>query len=393
MLSAEISFLRSHFPNLPLHVLTDDPAAVSTRYGVPASSSDVTLLDPWAGAPRNPAAALPTVLRAPARFLRNHVTLPLQCRRFLRAATAPAAPSLPPSQAQLLSVLRRSRLILSGGGLMPSVPHIDTARRTLLAAAASLNIPYILNGQSIYRSDSPYAPYSNAHAILLRDPSASRSNALSCGVSPSRLIDSFDPVFCTPLPAASLAESLLADANPAREPFAAISLRPGLSNSALSETAAQLLRLADTGIISRFLLCGLQFHPTASDIPILSCLQSLLGPAAVVLPPFHETPVLLPALLSQARFTLAARYHAALFSLAAGTPAFGLSVSSDYSLKLSGAFESFHRPEWLLKSPNHLAAAVSNALSSDCGPQLSAHAQSMFQAGPILARTINEILS
>jgi polysaccharide pyruvyl transferase WcaK-like protein len=377
MLAAEIAFLRHRFPHLPLHVLTDDPHAVSARYRVSASYSDAALLNPWpSGAPSKS----PRILR----FLRNRFFLPPQCRRFLRHA-AEGGSSLPASQQTLLDTLHRSRLLIAGGGLVPSVSHVETVRRTLLKASSSLQIPYLLHGVSIFRASQSYPPYANAHSILLRDPAGSATNALSCGVPTQKLVDSFDPVFCSPFP------QLPAPLTPA-EPFAAVCLRSGFSPSQISAIAAQLLQLAEAGLVSRFLLIPFQLHPAASDLPILKRLQSLLGPAAVLSPSYLHDPFRLPALFSRARFTIAARYHAALFSLAAGTPALGLSVSPEYTLKLAGAFQSFRQPAWLLSSPASIAPSLRAILPTVDPGSLRARAAAMSQAADHLESAIQSAL-
>jgi hypothetical protein len=176
--------------------------------------------------------------------------------------------------------LEQADIVISGGGLIPSLPAIYAARHVVFRWLKRMGKPLVLSGQSLYRFEDRPAPYLLADRIVLRDDIFSRHHALAAGMQQSQMVDGVDPAFC--LSPAKKVDIDRALANIGVEPddrFLAVSLRSGqLALDAVAHAARSALKAK---MIDYLLLFGMQrywrerdedtlrrFAEIAQDVPM-----------------------------------------------------------------------------------------------------------------------------
>jgi polysaccharide pyruvyl transferase WcaK-like protein len=386
MLECEIAALRDLGARLV--VLTDDPEAVSSRYAVQAEYSDVCLLNPWHGKATRVADraawSFPPLARL-ARGARHRFVLPHQCNRFLLGADLPGA------QARLRAILDEAQVIVSGGGLIPSVPHMERIRTTVLEAAHAKGTPVIFSGQTIYRRGDSAAPYRFGTHLVTRD-SRSRDNAISCGFPEARIVDGVDPAFL--LPAAPEAETsdLLARYGLGGVRFAAVNVRSGVTLAAMEGLAQMLESLAREGRFERILAFGMQDHSAELDARWVRALRA--NPRVAGVMTRWPSPGVLKGVLARADFVATCRYHAAVFALTSARPVMALSISPEYDLKLRGILDQFGRQDWLfpVSAGASLAGARGDWFDPGTAAALAASAASLARRTSRLIETVEVAL-
>ncbi|MGH9721163.1 MAG: polysaccharide pyruvyl transferase family protein [Bryobacteraceae bacterium] len=377
MLSAEIALLREAFPGRELRVFTDDPEGARDRYQCTATESDVVLLHPFApGVSRrlDAIARAQSLVAAAGRKAREKAYVPFACRRFLVAAEELSQGREPrglsKAQSELLKQLSAMDLIVAGGSLVPSVPHTEKCRTAVLRALRVLNKPVILHGLSVFRRDEQGSVYHDCARIILRDPARSRQHAESCDIPAGRLLDGVDPALTLRPGSEERARSFLESCGAGRQRFAAVNLRSGAREQDLRLLSSELQRLARDGRFDRVLLFGMQHHPAEDDRRILSEFQTILQPLASTLVTARLAPELLKAVLALAEFAAVCRYHGAVFCLASAVPVLGLSVSSEYDLKLEGVYSMYERQDWFCAAgafePNRLRLVAAASPEDRC---------------------------
>lgn len=359
MLACEIDELR-RFCGEGLTVLTDEPDRVARQYGVRAGYSDVTLINPWrhTGSSRVEQRiwSFPAVAR-PLRFLRNRVVIPQWRNRFLRAVTQNTEDWVG-AQAEFVNTLRSASAVVMGGGLVPSVQHLESARIAVLRALKHWDRPVILHGVTVFRRHQPDAAYRLASTILTRDH-ASVDNSRSCGVPAESIIEGVDPAFA--LAPASEAETtaFLEQAGIGKMRFAAVNARSGLD---MEPFARRIRELAGQGRFERVLLFAMQDHGAENDSIVLGRMRMLLGDLAGPIVPRWPNAGLLKSVLSRAVWAASCRYHGVVFALCAGCPVLANSVSPEYDAKLLGILEQFGRTHWLERASRPPDAARRNEM-------------------------------
>ena len=396
MLACEISMLRERFGG-NLIVLTDEPDRVRACYGVEAAYSDVTLINPWQGAAAG--AAERTLWAAPrvaaiGRFLRHRFVLPRIRRKFLTEAKRTDAHRFPGEQLRFFQELAGADVVVSGGGLIPSVAHMEAARSAALEAVWALGKPVVLHGQTIYRRNDPAAPYRFARTLVTRD-STSKENALSCGFDDARIVEGVDPAFSLPLSRPDATEAMLTKIGLGGARFAAVNIRSGLDAGAIVRLARRIRSLASQGHFERVLLFGMQSHAAENDLHAILPLRSLLGDLAVEPVIDWPTPAMLKAVIGRAEWVAGCRYHAAVFALTMGRPLLALSVSSDYDLKLSGILAQFGKSHWLERpsvAPSVEASNEREWFRPEARRELTRITASLAGRRSVLARCVSGLL-
>ncbi len=271
------------------------------------------------------------------------------------AGTAAALPVTPVDRwrpAAVLGALRRSDLLLAGGG---SLLQDATSLRSLLyyasliltARACGKKVALFSNGLGPLRTAPgralALAALRSAHYISLRDTlSLARLDAMAPRLA-TRAEVVPDPAFSLePAPAAAAdALSLLAaaGADPHR-PFLAVCLRPWTRPPA---TAADLVPLLAAALdrVAEETEYGVLFLPLhrGSDAPLSRAVAAAMRRPAFVLDP-APPPRSLMAVLGQARAVVAMRLHAAILAAAQGVPSLGLA----YDPKVEGVLGDLALP-------------------------------------------------
>lgn len=316
------------------------------------------------------------LLGASLRWLRNR----------LLPKTSPSRPS--PARRVFWEQVALADLIISGGGLIPAVAHIEWARSNTLRRCREMNKPVILHGQTIYRENDPEAPYRWATCIVVRDAGESRRRAESCGVPPMAILDGVDPALLLPAAEPDRLNEFLSRNALRPGQYVAVNLRSGLSQAQISRIRDFLTGCHASQPSLRFLFFGMQSHQSEDDaLAIKAFLRHVPNLDPVCIPGWTD-PGLLKAVLGAAAFNLATRYHAAVFALSSGIAALGVSISPEYDLKLSGIFNQFSHPEWFY---SHLDDRPLQAPSPDASGLAASLSRLAPRAG-LLCSCVNDIM-
>lgn len=366
MLARELQRLRDRFPGSEPTLLTDDPEGAARRHGVDARPSEVVLGRPIGTARtarvrralRSEDDGSP-VIAAVERWLHGPVArayLALSCRAFVRSAARRAAGrrtiGLPSHQRELLDTVAEADVILGGGGLIPSLPTLFRPRAALYRAAAELEVPVVLHGQSVLPDDRAAEALRSVDRIVLRDDTVSRRNARRMGVADDRLVHGIDPAHgLAPAPWEEVVERLEGPASDVRAgEFLAVNVRgwEGRALGAGYRAVASALEafVAEQGAPA-IVLFGMQGYHRDHDGRALEQLAARFDRIDPHRLGGIGDPRLAKGLVGHARLVVSGRYHGVHFALEQGVPAIGLSVGPEYDVKMGGVFQRYGVPDLL----------------------------------------------
>jgi polysaccharide pyruvyl transferase WcaK-like protein len=364
MLACEIAEIRRAFPLAALKVLTDDPPRIARLYKVEADFSDVVLTTPFSREKNRFVhnnflkndGSLKNSLSGPISDLSTRFLLPMLCRRFVAVSrmtkSARSRVLLPEHQQKLLNDLNSARLVIGGGGLIPSITGIFLPKRALYKSLSALGVPYILHGQTVLPEGGAEAVYRSAARVLLRDREFSRQTALKFGAAPENLIEKLDPAFDL---AAAPEERLDSDVlRFIQKPFFAVNLREW-KNGDFSGLFADLAEVFDKfhrlHQKVRIVFFPMQEYGTDHDLTAINKLRKPLNPEIESLTLSADIrPEVLKSILGKAFAVITGRYHGAVFGLSAAVPTIGISVSAEYDVKLKGILSMFAADDFLVSA-------------------------------------------
>jgi polysaccharide pyruvyl transferase WcaK-like protein len=362
MLCCEIEEIRRFLPNFRLKVLTDDPERIKQLYTVETDYSDTVLTTPFTRPNQRfvhnnllaNGNSLVNVLNKRISGLTTGVMLPLMCRRFVsHSATVNDSsyrPRLPAHQQNLLNNLKSARLVIGGGGLIPSIKGIFLPKVALYQSLPRLGVPYILHGQTVLPESGAEEVYRNAARVLLRDHQRSKQTAVGFGAAAGNLIEKLDPAFnLAPADEKSIPAAIL---DFLRRPFLAVNLRGWKARNfqaQFANLAKAVNEFHQFNSERRVVFFPMQAYGTDNDLNAIEQVRNQLDPdiESLILPA-DISPKVLKAVLARSFATITSRYHGAVFGLTAGVPTIGISVSSEYDVKLNGIFSMFAADDFLI---------------------------------------------
>jgi len=337
MLQAAVSRLAARFPGREVCVPTSAPERLA-RFCPEASPVPAEGIRALAGL-----GYLPFRHRLPRRMAAGASRLEARLRGrrpelldglALRRGTPGSAEAR--AAREILRALDRSALFVAGGGgyLTDAFPEKAWSALTLLRRAQRRGVPTALVSQGVGPLDEPglralaSRVLAKARWIALREGRSGPALLERLGVDPRRVLVTGDDAVEAGRSATNAGERAAIGVNFRSAAYA------GLDGDASSRVGAALRSLA------RELGASLVPVPVALDdgSPDSEAIAHAIGepPAS---PP--EDPAALIALVGRCRLVVTASYHAAVFALAQGIPAVGLSRTRYYDGKLEGLAEIF----------------------------------------------------
>lgn len=399
MLQIAVERFRALWPEAQIHVLTDDPArlAVFCPDALPLDAAGRRL---WLSEPyftRTLHARLPR--RGSLRLRRAEAVLrlraPRTARRLARVGAAARGQSAQPLD-EFLTALREADLVVStgAGALTDHFASLAVSILELLADGDSRGAVTALLGHGIGPiSDRALARRICAvlplvDLITLREHVVGGPIVSGAGVDPGR-------VFTTGDDALELAHRV--PPPPHGGDGLGFNLRrarySGVDGSVAEELAAEAARAAER-YSTEVVPVPISIHPDERDADLAA---KLLGTSVEDKP---ETPVDVVRVIQRCRVVVTGSYHAAVFALAQGIPAVGLTRSPYYEAKFLGLQRQFEGLLGIvsLGEPDvgpRLSTAIDSAWehADESRPQLLERAREQIEAGRAAYRHLFDLVS
>lgn len=255
-------------------------------------------------------------------------------------------------EAAYAGALRRcDAVVFSGAGIICDPFTTGVYRWGAIARGArALGKPVFLSGQGIGPFKSARSlrfvaeSLRDVEAVVLRERTFGKQLLVGAGVPPDKIFAAPDDATVIPLAPHRRIDELLADAGlDLSQPFVAANLgffrhssRPAELGFALP-ALAEFLERHDLQLLTVPNMFSGASADTRDCWQLTKHLRARGARAHYLSSPADASEA--KGVLSRARFSLARRYHSAVFSLSAGTPCLGLYGSEYYRLKMLGLFD------------------------------------------------------